>query len=117
MNKKLINQRIHAKKRAFERYGLTLNRNDLQDIVNNIHKAKLLSKTSNRVKVFEVLVKGVSCVVVYDRNRKSIATFLPLDCWENHVEQNDCDVSDEETLETCKETRDASNPYNACGND
>lgn len=79
MYTKSQSQKIHAKKRAFERYGLMLNRADLMELVNKIHNnsATLLEKQSHRVRVFLVECKGIKVPVVYDNQRKTIVSFLP----------------------------------------
>lgn len=41
-------------------------------------KAKLVRKESNRVGVFEVTLEGALVQVVYDKERKTIVTVLPL---------------------------------------
>ena len=68
----------HAKKRACERYGITVNTNDLKDTIKDIHngKAKIIEKKSCRVTLFEVELNGKTCRVLYDKNRKRIITFV-----------------------------------------
>lgn len=74
-------QRIHARRRALERYELDLNRHDLREVVESIQagKATFVRRQSLRVSIWEVTVKGQACRVVYDKLRKTIVTFLPLD--------------------------------------
>jgi hypothetical protein len=78
MDKKLA-QRIHAKHRAQQRFGLTLNRHDLQRLVEQIQagRARVIKRSSLRVSVLELAVDGVAIQVVYDHKRKNIVTFLP----------------------------------------
>lgn len=82
MSKKL-NQRKHAKRRAFERFNVSLNRKDLIRMVDAIHKnrAVVVEKQSHRITVF-LFPNGWDKVtnafrVVYDRKRKTIVTLLP----------------------------------------
>lgn len=77
-NTKKENQIHHALVRAAERFGLTLHRADLDDIRGMIckNKATFVGRTSLRVSVWDVTVRGVPCRVVYDRNRQTVVTFL-----------------------------------------
>jgi hypothetical protein len=74
-------QTKHAVQRADLRYGVRLNENDLREIVKLIEtgKSKPLQKQSNRVVVHKVSYKSCDMILVYDKLRKSIATFLPSD--------------------------------------
>lgn len=83
---KKLNQRIHAKKRALERFDLDLNRDDLNKIKYLIQNKKtlMLERSSLRVTIHRVDYKGKRMRVVYDKLRKNIVTFLPM---EDH-EQN-----------------------------
>lgn len=71
-------QRIHATKRAKERFDLDLNSKDYDQLVNMIQKgkAKFLRKQSNRVSLFNVNFKEQDMDIVYDKNRKTVVTFL-----------------------------------------
>ena|SRR3989344_2761338 len=75
--------RMHAKRRAFERYGITLNRHDVKQIVQMIRdgSGKFLRRQS-RIRVhWEVEFRSVKMRVVYDSLRDEIITFLPFeDC-------------------------------------
>ena len=72
-------QRIHAKKRASERYGLKINREIIKQCIQMIQngEAKFLCKSSNTRTLFELTLEGKRVKVVYDKVRKNIATFLP----------------------------------------
>lgn len=76
---KAKSQEIHAKRRAFERYGLTLNNSDLAEIKNQIQfgEAQHLESQSNRVSVFSLNMAGTEVPVVYDTSRKTVVSFLP----------------------------------------
>lgn len=71
---KHIAQRIHAKKRAKERYGVDFTTSDLKNLIDKIQnrKALLIEKQSLRLSVFKVDIY----YVVYDKKRKEIVTFL-----------------------------------------
>ncbi len=68
----------HARRRARTRYGVDLTDRDLDEMISEIQagQAEHVEKQSNRVSVFIVRDKFK---VVYDKVRKSIATFLPMD--------------------------------------
>jgi hypothetical protein len=78
-------QTVHAKRRGLERYQIEATENDLRHIVNLIqkNKATFVSRQSLRVSIWDVGVDfgtGDKTVrVVYDRDRKTIVTFLPMD--------------------------------------
>ncbi|MCX6760465.1 MAG: hypothetical protein NTW46_03965 [Candidatus Nealsonbacteria bacterium] len=71
----------HAKRRADIRYGTTLSNQDLENIVrlSQQQKGVFKEKQSNRVSHWEVEYKGILFRAVYDRQRKKIITFLPLE--------------------------------------
>lgn len=97
-------QRHHARRRGAERYGLDLTNREMEEIVRAIQRgqARLVNKQSNRISVFDIsfarrnrdtirevidetltlpttdsLWERVDVRVVYDRERKQIASFLP----------------------------------------
>ncbi len=72
---------IHSKRRALERYNLSLNRHDLRDIVSMItnNQATFLLKESNTRSHWLVVYKEKKLKLVYDKPRKMIITFLPLE--------------------------------------
>lgn len=82
------NQIAHAKKRAAERYGLVLNRREYMEVVNLIQdgKAQFMYRTSNRLAVFSLTYMETDVVVVYDKQRKTVVTFLPKECLQQEVE-------------------------------
>lgn len=73
-------QRIHARKRALQRYNIDINRNDIEEIIKKINsgEAKFIEKQSLRVSIWFVEIKGKKVKVVYDKLRKTIASFLPI---------------------------------------
>jgi hypothetical protein len=56
-----------------------LNRHDLRSFVQQIQagEATFLGRQSNRTSVWLVTFRGNACRVVYDKQRKTIVTFLP----------------------------------------
>jgi len=71
-------QRRHARNRALQRFDLELTRKDLDFLVQQIqdNKAKFVERQSHRVSVFKILYKEKDMKVVYDKQRKTIVTFL-----------------------------------------
>jgi hypothetical protein len=74
-------QKRHARKRALERFDLDLADPDIQSLIRQIQtgKAPCLEKRSLRVGVFRVTIKDVTLAAVYDKNRKTIVTVMPLE--------------------------------------
>ena len=78
---KTINQRFHAKRRARERFGLELNRQDLREIAGQIQNgkdARLLGQESLRLSHWMVSYQGTEMHAVYDKKRHQVVTFLPV---------------------------------------
>lgn len=73
-------QRRHARARALERYGVEVGPDTLRRIIADIQggRSVVVQKQSLRVTVHDVEVDGTRMRVVYDRQRKELATFLPL---------------------------------------
>lgn len=72
-------QRIHAKRRALERYGLTLNRiryNEFVDMIKR-HASVFIVDQSQRRSIHLLVVKEGRFLVAYDSLRGNITTFLP----------------------------------------
>jgi hypothetical protein len=74
-------QRDHARRRARERYGVDVPAALRDTLLAMIRKGQctLVEKQSNRVSVFDIKHDGATYRVVYDRNTKELATFLPHD--------------------------------------
>lgn len=75
---KLQSQRIHAKRRIEQRFGIQINRHDIREIVNLIqtNRAKFIEKQSNSRSLFSLVFKDNLLYVIYDKTRKNICTFL-----------------------------------------
>ena len=92
MNSKQQAERIHAKRRAKSRYNLDFTkevRRTFNTIIHN-NKAKFLWRQSRRVSVLEIPYENKTYKVVYDRTRKEIVTFLPIE-----VEPTWCSINHE----------------------
>jgi hypothetical protein len=79
--KKEKGQIKHAIRRAIQRYDLDLYERDILEMVRRIQIGDIISskKQTNRVSIVEMVVNNVRCKVAYDKQRKTIATFLPLE--------------------------------------
>ena len=77
-------QKLHALRRAAERYGAQLTGADLGRMVALIqsNQSTFVSRTSLRAVKHIVPYKGIDYLVVYDHNRCTIASFLPPDAKE-----------------------------------
>ena len=72
--------RIHAKRRAFQRYNIMPNDEELDVLVKRIQERQqvtFVERQSDRVTVWDLDVLGTLCRVAYDGQRKMISTFLP----------------------------------------
>ena len=80
----------HAKRRAWQRFGLLLNRSDRKDIVLSSQKgeAELLGRQSIAKSIWVVKCQGRDMVAVYDKNRHAIVTFLTEEMVSSNVDQS-----------------------------
>jgi hypothetical protein len=71
-------ERFHARQRFGERMGMTLTRRVHRELVARIRegKATFVERQSNRITLWRMDIRGESCVVVYDKDRKNIVTVL-----------------------------------------
>lgn len=78
---KKTGQYKHAKMRALQRYDLDLRNHDIDQIVRAIIDGKIISAKAqtNRVTIIDMMWTDVRIRVAYDKQRKSIASFLPLE--------------------------------------
>lgn len=74
----------HAKKRAEERYGLSLNHDQRREIVGMIqsNQAEFVGKQSNNRTLWRVQYQEQSLNVVYDKARNAMCTVLPKEAHE-----------------------------------
>jgi len=72
-------QYLHSQKRALERYGLQYTKELKEGILAKIMSgdAKFIDRQSNRVTIWDVHTQGKEVRVVYDKQRKNIASFIP----------------------------------------
>jgi hypothetical protein len=78
---KHLSQKKHAIRRCGERLGITLTDNEYDNLVKTIQEGNAThhSKQSNRVSRFIITLHGEEVIVVYDKHRKTIVTFMHLD--------------------------------------
>lgn len=79
--KKYRSQRIHAKKRFCQRFGLDLTSGSLSELARQIRdgEAEFVFRQSNRVSVWDVTYQKRTFRVIYDGRTKEIVTVLPED--------------------------------------
>ena len=72
-------QQVHARRRAYERYGLTLTKKKRLRAIADIQagRATLVEKQSLARSVWQVQIDNRPVTVVYDRTRKTLVTVLP----------------------------------------
>lgn len=73
-------QRMHAKKRAWQRYMLDINQSLYKELVDNIKNQRFaypIERQSHRVTTYLVKVWESWYPVAFDKLRKEIVTFLP----------------------------------------
>lgn len=72
-------QQKHAKRRAYQRYGLWLHDDDIKNMVEQIQsgRATFVDRQSHRVTHWIVEVEKKKIRVCYDKTRKQIITCLP----------------------------------------
>ena len=78
MSRKSKNERYHARTRFFERFGIHLKSYDIKRIVHLIQHNQYPSagKQSLRVSRFLGNIMGHDCIIVYDKLRHEIITFM-----------------------------------------
>lgn len=78
MRRKKRDQQRHTQQRALARTGLNISARQQDAIVQQIQRGEctLVRKQSNRVTVFDVEYEEMTLRVVYDRQRKSLATIM-----------------------------------------
>lgn len=74
-------ERIHSKRRAYERYGVELTSNLRDKLRGKIKRSEgtFLRKQSLRVSIWEVSDGNITYRVAYDKKRSEIITFLTRD--------------------------------------
>lgn len=81
MISKKLGQRAHSKRRAWERFGLKFNRDNLKEIVHLVQTQHgiHIQRASNSRSMWAIKYKGQKLYVAYDKNTKTIATIMPLE--------------------------------------
>ena len=76
--RKAESQRIHAKKRAAERFGVELDDASINRIIQDIQsgKTECLYRRTNRISVHLIELAGRLAQCAYDKDRKQIVTFI-----------------------------------------
>jgi len=90
---KKVCERRHAAARAALRFGIKWDRHRLREFKLCLVEGELplLKKQSLRVSVYRHTVDGVEVAAVYDKKRKEVVTFLPLDWMEQENEDQHYD--------------------------
>lgn len=91
----------HAAQRAYERYGLTVNKTVAREIMGQIRSGKgtLAYKPSCSRRVYFVTVNGETFHVVYSVKQKRIITFLTMPYVPPPTEPTDATVEPERATE------------------
>jgi len=73
--------KIHFKESFKERFGITINRHDIRQLVEDISRRRVrkTEQLSNRVFAHTMTFKGKECVVLFDRMRQVPVTALTTD--------------------------------------
>ena len=81
MASKKKGQRSHAKQRAKSRFGIDLNQHQYQELIEKIQAGRVESSKRLSLRVTEHIIEyqGKEMKVLYDKQRKTIITFLPVD--------------------------------------
>lgn len=80
-NSKKEAQTKHARQRAMERYEIDFTQNKRETMLKQIERGegRFLRKQSHRVSIFLMVCDNKEVVVVYDKERNNIASFLPIE--------------------------------------
>jgi hypothetical protein len=87
-NSKAKRQKAHARRRARERYGLSLKQHEYHELCRRIQEnidCKFLYRQSNRVSLFALKWGGEWLPVVYDKQRHTVVTVLPQEALEPYL--------------------------------
>lgn len=78
MVNKRICERKHFKRRLFERYGLLVNREEVNEMVRMIqnNNSECIEQQSLRKSLHKVVFRDREILVVYDKMRKTLVTAL-----------------------------------------
>ena len=76
---KKLSQRIHAKRRISERYGIDVNRQTLREMISLLNHSTFVYRQSSRTTFHLIHYEDKPMLVVYDKTRHTLATALPED--------------------------------------
>lgn len=78
MTTKLKCERLHCKRRALERFNLSLNHKDMAEMAKLIQtqKAEFIRKRSNRITLWRMNYRGNEMTVVYDNKRHAVVSMF-----------------------------------------
>ena len=91
---KALGQRVHAKKRLYERYGFEVNRQEYKEICEKVRSNDgwFLKRLTGRLSLWLVCFKGEYLFTVYDKHRKQITTFLTLEMGQVKAVYAECGI-------------------------
>lgn len=80
-------QKRHAMRRFSSRFDYDISEKEYQKLISKIQsgKAEFIDRQSNRISRWKVRLGDITAIAVYDKNRKSIVTFLTTEMLENPV--------------------------------
>lgn len=86
-NSKKEAQTRHAKRRAMERYDIDFTHHKRQTMLNQIHNGdgQFIRRQSHRVSIWAMICDNKEVVIVYDKERNNIVSFLPLEAKEKDI--------------------------------
>lgn len=73
-----INQKVHAQIRSKQRLGFTLTHAELKALASRVRAGEFVRAGVQGREVWRVDVRGISCEVVFDPERRHIVSFLPI---------------------------------------
>lgn len=90
---KAESERVHAIRRAQDRFGVTLNRDGYDHLCSLIKtgRAEFVRRQSHRVTVFRLTLGDQPCHAVYSTATHQIVTFMPLDYRYDYSRAHDLD--------------------------
>jgi len=95
-------QRLHFQRRVMERLGFELSQEEITAIKTDIQTGILTSMATpvERLEIYRVNIGERSCVVVYDKETRELATFLTNEMWQARRLSNAPGVTDPTALKT-----------------
>ena len=80
-NSKKEAQTKHAARRAMERYDINFTQHKRETMLKQIERGEgqFIRKQSHRVSIYSMICDGKEVIVVHDKERNNIASFLPME--------------------------------------